>query len=467
MNFNPEASPVESLDQSTKQKMELFNTSAVMNPWSSDDIANADLTFDPGTFSLPQTKIPETPTWFKMGLAVLRKKYPNDRFEGRMVSFDAVTNKPCATPKPDQPSEGKKYIYYPRIRCHDCPKKMYLSWSERDGDNFEIHLKNKHHVERVLARIQRSKQEHGEESQSLWPEDLNRARRREEALHDPKEARKVPQIANDLTGVNLKKPIEPVPNDWVASRPMTPGAPTLPQEFIDDIASPPPVGVGEEWFQFFGMEGSQTVLEASDGQLGISTFPGTNIKPGDRRRRSKLQDSTAPWTSTDFYMMPDATDELYPPRFQLSSAPRTAAQNPSFLDPNASFFETSELDPSELSFFKSHNESTERTVLYTPPSLADKAPQNSWENPLSSYHFKGLPAGLGIAPDQTQLDTRAEEGGLGIETGRIEGLREGERGGEAGTYGIFDPQDWTLDGLLDYPYSDVKMAGVTLLTGKV
>ncbi|KAL5329262.1 hypothetical protein ACEPPN_002772 [Leptodophora sp. 'Broadleaf-Isolate-01'] len=194
-----------------------------MNPWSSDDIANADLTFDPGTFSLPQTKIPETPTWFKMGLAVLRKKYPNDRFEGRMVSFDAVTNKPCATPKPDQPSEGKKYIYYPRIRCHDCPKKMYLSWSERDGDNFEIHLKNKHHVERVLARIQRSKQEHGEESQSLWPEDLNRARRREEALHDPKEARKVPQIANDLTGVNLKKPIEPVPNDWVASRPMTPG----------------------------------------------------------------------------------------------------------------------------------------------------------------------------------------------------------------------------------------------------
>lgn len=52
------------------------------------------------------------------------------------------------------PPKGKvKYQYLPRIRCLDCPGKLYTPGPGMTVDNFEIHLKNKVHKQRVEARL--------------------------------------------------------------------------------------------------------------------------------------------------------------------------------------------------------------------------------------------------------------------------------------------------------------------------
>ena len=45
-----------------------------------------------------------------------------------------------------------KYQYMPRIRCNDCRTKLYTAGPGLTVDNFEIHLKNRQHKERVEAR---------------------------------------------------------------------------------------------------------------------------------------------------------------------------------------------------------------------------------------------------------------------------------------------------------------------------
>lgn len=54
----------------------------------------------------------------------------------------------------DPPPEGMKIAYHPRIRCIDCPGKLYTAVKDRVVDDFEVHLKNKKHKEQVLNRGQ-------------------------------------------------------------------------------------------------------------------------------------------------------------------------------------------------------------------------------------------------------------------------------------------------------------------------
>lgn len=42
----------------------------------------------------------------------------------------------------------------PRIRCHDCPGKLYTPGTEL-CENFEVHLKNRSHREKVEERLKR------------------------------------------------------------------------------------------------------------------------------------------------------------------------------------------------------------------------------------------------------------------------------------------------------------------------
>ena len=50
--------------------------------------------------------------------------------------------------------ENAKYQYLPRIRCNDCPGKVYNPGGGQTADGFEIHLaKNKSHRERVEQRL--------------------------------------------------------------------------------------------------------------------------------------------------------------------------------------------------------------------------------------------------------------------------------------------------------------------------
>lgn len=44
-------------------------------------------------------------------------------------------------------------MFLPRVRCQDCPGKLYTPGPEETVGDFEEHLKNKEHRERAEKRI--------------------------------------------------------------------------------------------------------------------------------------------------------------------------------------------------------------------------------------------------------------------------------------------------------------------------
>ena len=73
-----------------------------------------------------------------------------------MVSLE--TDQPVQAGKPgEQNPDNVKMMYYPRIKCLDCPGKLYTPGPETGVTNFEVHLKNKMHREKVEARVGRGK----------------------------------------------------------------------------------------------------------------------------------------------------------------------------------------------------------------------------------------------------------------------------------------------------------------------
>lgn len=72
----------------------------------------------------------------------------------RYTAVDTETMLPVANA--NHPSGHKlKYQYLPRIRCHDCPGKLYTPGPATTVDNFEVHLRNRQHKERVEERLAR------------------------------------------------------------------------------------------------------------------------------------------------------------------------------------------------------------------------------------------------------------------------------------------------------------------------
>lgn len=76
------------------------------------------------------------PSWLMRHLQGLRSKYPHDRFEPVM-----------RTKNPAQPEW--------RMRCLDCPGKLYTPGPAETLANFEVHLKNRSHRANVAARLGR------------------------------------------------------------------------------------------------------------------------------------------------------------------------------------------------------------------------------------------------------------------------------------------------------------------------
>lgn len=76
-------------------------------------------------------------------------------------AVSTTTNAPI--PNVKDTTEGVKYMYLPRIRCIDCPGKLYTPGPEMTVENFEIHLKNRAHRERVDLRVAADKAKAGEE----------------------------------------------------------------------------------------------------------------------------------------------------------------------------------------------------------------------------------------------------------------------------------------------------------------
>ena len=64
------------------------------------------------------------------------------------LDTDQVVSQP-----PNPLPKNIAYVFIPRIRCHDCPGKLYTPGPELTLKNFEVHLKNKNHREKVNARV--------------------------------------------------------------------------------------------------------------------------------------------------------------------------------------------------------------------------------------------------------------------------------------------------------------------------
>lgn len=101
------------------------------------------------------TSQPPPPAWLTQALAAAQTRYPQDSFETMMkhTSIDVYTDAPVPAPPPGQPSPNIRWMYLPRIRCHDCPGKLYTPGPLMTVENFEVHLKNRAHRDRVSARV--------------------------------------------------------------------------------------------------------------------------------------------------------------------------------------------------------------------------------------------------------------------------------------------------------------------------
>ena len=71
----------------------------------------------------------------------------------RYTAVSTVTDMPISL-RPNEPSPpDTKFMYYPRIKCLDCPGKLYTPGPETGVNNFEVHLKNRLHREKVERRV--------------------------------------------------------------------------------------------------------------------------------------------------------------------------------------------------------------------------------------------------------------------------------------------------------------------------
>jgi SWI/SNF-related matrix-associated actin-dependent regulator of chromatin subfamily B protein 1 len=73
----------------------------------------------------------------------------------RYTAVDINTGNPFPTQTLQQGEPlppNVKHQYFPRIRCRDCPGKLYTPGPGMTVENFEVHLKNRQHRERVEAR---------------------------------------------------------------------------------------------------------------------------------------------------------------------------------------------------------------------------------------------------------------------------------------------------------------------------
>ena len=67
------------------------------------------------------------------------------KVETKQVKLD---NLDLASPLPP----NHKAVFVPRIRCMDCPGKLYNAGPEQSVSNFELHLKNRVHTNNVARR---------------------------------------------------------------------------------------------------------------------------------------------------------------------------------------------------------------------------------------------------------------------------------------------------------------------------
>lgn len=71
----------------------------------------------------------------------------------RYSAVDGTTGLPVAMPQPGSIPGNVRFYFLPRIRCLDCPGKLYTPGPDMSANNFEVHLKNRQHREKVETRL--------------------------------------------------------------------------------------------------------------------------------------------------------------------------------------------------------------------------------------------------------------------------------------------------------------------------
>ncbi|KAI5781182.1 hypothetical protein EDC01DRAFT_718571 [Geopyxis carbonaria] len=104
----------------------------------------------PTTATPDRSSPPPAPAWLQSALQQLRDSYPSDNFEElmRWTAFDAATD--SVIPQAQLAAltaQGKRmdWRWSARIRCHDCPGKLYTPGPQLTCENFLMHLKNRGH----------------------------------------------------------------------------------------------------------------------------------------------------------------------------------------------------------------------------------------------------------------------------------------------------------------------------------
>ncbi|KAF2687705.1 SNF5-domain-containing protein [Lentithecium fluviatile CBS 122367] len=116
-----------------------------------DGRADATWPMPPGAQQAPP------PPWLKDALDELRANNPGERFEPTM-RYSVIDQNTLQSVKLDSLSAsatlppGYKAQYLPRIRCIDCPGKLYNAGPNHTVDNFQMHLNNRVHRQNVEKR---------------------------------------------------------------------------------------------------------------------------------------------------------------------------------------------------------------------------------------------------------------------------------------------------------------------------
>ena len=107
----------------------------------------------------PDDEPPAPPSWLTEAIEQLRVEHPDDDFNPLMKPYmiDSMTMMPVTKGRPPPTvggvaAAGTKFQYLPRIKCMDCPGKLYTAVPNRVIQDFSVHLRNRVHREMVSAR---------------------------------------------------------------------------------------------------------------------------------------------------------------------------------------------------------------------------------------------------------------------------------------------------------------------------
>ena len=111
--------------------------------------------YDRASCSLKRPQPPPPPELLK-ALEELQKEYPDDAFEAimRLTAVSDETGEPISLKGGSAQPPNVSWYFYPRVRCNDCPGRLYTPDDNLGSSNFEVHLKNKGHKLKVNERLE-------------------------------------------------------------------------------------------------------------------------------------------------------------------------------------------------------------------------------------------------------------------------------------------------------------------------